>query len=83
MKREIIDCSACDGTGEVPLSEPMMQTLRAVHNLHPCTTSEIYTQLRDPDIHRSTINQRVKKLLALKLIKSEKIGRALRVYRPV
>jgi len=82
MKSISVKCDCCDGNGEVKLSAPLSETL-AIITRHPgCTSSFIFTQLKKR-FDRSFVNQRLKKLAALKLIVSKKEHRCLRTYSPV
>jgi len=83
MKQIFVKCACCDGNGTAPLSNPLSKTLSAIKQSHPCTATEIYKRLKAPKLDRSAVNQRVKKLMRLGFVKSQKSPRSLRVYWPV
>jgi pantothenate kinase-related protein Tda10 len=68
MQIPIITCSNCQGSGKTKLSMVMLRTLIAIEQLGTPTIPEIYKRLNEPK-HPTALNQRIKKLLALKLIK--------------
>lgn len=67
MRTPIIKCSICLGNGKVQLSPTMMRTLVAIEKLGTPTIPEVFEYLKE-DKHPTALNQRIKKLLELKLI---------------
>lgn len=82
MKKISVKCPCCQGRGERTLSKPLLQTLKVIRWSHPCTTSEIFQRLQTPKLDRSAVNQRVKKLIKLGLVKATKEPGELRQYSP-
>lgn len=83
MKQILVDCAACSGSGKADLPPHLRKTLDIIQRQSPVTASEIYRQLKRPQIVRSSVNQFVNKLLKLGLVKTEKQVGELRVYLPV
>lgn len=73
MKRPIVSCSACDGSGKVPLSEPLFQCLKVLIALGEATAIQIHQKLKEP-ITRSATNGRLTELENQRLIKRERRG---------
>lgn len=83
MKKISVKCPCCRGLGARNLSTPLMKTLKVIRQLYPCTTSEIFQRLQTPKLDRSAVNQRVKKLIKLGLVKAKKEPGLLRRFSPV
>lgn len=72
MKRLQVCCSRCNGSGKIGLSPVLAKTLAAVKFMGVATIPTIHRRLRmlnSVSEDTTTTNQRVRKLIRLKLVK--------------
>lgn len=76
MKRHIIDCPKCDGSGRVGLDPVFVQTLNVLKSLKSATASEVYQNSPDKEFTVHTVaNVRLEFLRNLGLVERTKRGK--------
>ncbi len=75
-------CDKCGGSGVIPMSKAMSETMSLIIENPGCTASFIFEKLKKRKFDRSFVNSRLKRLTAMGFIKSKKEHRCLRSYWP-
>ncbi len=74
MKQPMIECQRCEGTGKVPLSPELFQTLEAVKRLGSVTAPELWLS-SDRKTGVTAFNQRLNDLCRLGFIERVRVGK--------
>lgn len=75
MKPPLVTCPCCHGTGQAPMTQPLVETL-AILTQRPISTADIYAAVPGRDYFGITaINNRLNKLQKMGFVASERRGK--------
>lgn len=72
-----IPCPHCRGSGKSALPRKLLSTYRAIESLGSGTVPEIYNRLNKPNSDQTATNHRVKRLVALGMVRATNRKRPL------
>ena len=77
----LVTCHHCDGSGKLPLTEEMWETLTMLRNMKAAHAEMVADAMKWPG-HVTAINNRLVKLMELGFLRRHKAGK-MYVYSPV